>query len=285
MEKNQFDFTGRRVVVTGGNSGIGFAAARLFLAAGASVTIAYRSEKKGKAALSSLRAEFPAAECDALPLDLSDAASIDAFAEALRQTGKVDIFYHCAGVYYPAPPKTREGLSATLAVNFCGTARLAKGVLPLLDEKGKMIFTTSLVDRFGKEKNTDPRTVKKEGYGAYSASKLLLSAYVLRKSRERKAGEPSFLAVHPGITATALLSPEKTSHKPLFSRLGHAFLFLFTHPKEKAALTVLYAAKYGKNRECIAPRGVFGVSGYPHKTRFCRRARRFADGQKDFPDM
>ncbi len=274
MDKKDLIFAGRHVVITGGNSGIGFAAARLFLAAGARVTIACRNKAKSAAALAALRAEFPHGACAALPLDLADLSSIDAFADALREKKKTDIFYHCAGVYYPNPPKTEEGLSATLTINFTGTAYLAEKVLPLLDENGKMIFTTSLVDRFGKEENFDPRTAKKEGYGTYSASKLLLSAYVLEKSRARQAGEPAFLAVHPGITATALLSPEKTSHKPFFSHVGHRFLFLFTQPKEKAALTVLYAAKYGENGDCIAPRGLFGISGYPHKTRFCHKAAR-----------
>ena len=100
-------------------------------------------------------------------------------------------------------------------------------------------------------------------------------------SATRSEGEPAFIATHPGITATALLSPEKTTHKPLFSRLGHAFLYIFTHAPEKAALTaVLAAAGKAKNGDCIGPRGLFGISGYPHKTKYCRRVRQAAASHK-----
>ncbi|MBR2313037.1 MAG: hypothetical protein IKA46_07095, partial [Clostridia bacterium] len=71
--------------------------------------------------------------------------------------------------------------------------------------------------------------------------------------------------------------PEKTTHKPLFSRLGHAFLYLFTHAPEKAALTAVWAAAGEvQNGACIGPRGIFGISGYPHRTAFCRGVRRRA---------
>ena len=134
-----------------------------------------------------------------------------------------------------------------------------------------MIFVTSLVDRNGRV----TREPKREGYAAYAKSKTLLSAYVLHRARTRTASMPLFIAVHPGITATDLLSSEKTAHKPLFSRLGHAFLYLFTHSPEKAALTAIRAAAGdGENGDIIAPRGLFGISGYPHKTRFCARVRR-----------
>ena len=98
----------------------------------------------------------------------------------------------------------------------------------------------------------------------------------LKKARERGEYSPIFVAAHPGITATSLLDPAKTSHSPVFSRLGHAFLFLFTHSKEKAALTAVYAACKAKNGDCIGPRGLFGISGYPHVTKFCRNVQRQA---------
>lgn len=274
-EKNTVSLAGRVAVITGGNSGIGFCAARGFLSLGATVVLACRNEHRARGAADKLKKEFPTAVVETALLDLASNASIDAFAEEIgKRYQKINIFLHCAGVYYPKSPRTEDGLPMTEGVNFYGTLRLAKAVLPLMDSTCRMIFTTSLVDRFGKDAR-DER--KGEGYAAYARSKYWLSAYVCALAAARGVGEPAFIAAHPGITATDLLSPEKTTHKPLFSRLGHAFLYVFTHAPEKAALTaVLAAAGEAKNGECIGPRGIFGISGYPHKTKFCRRVRRAA---------
>ena len=82
------------------------------------------------------------------------------------------------------------------------------------------------------------------------------------------------MAAHPGVTKTPLLSREKAD-LPLGARISHAFLYLFTHSPEKAALSILMAAAGPavKNGDYIGPRGLFGVSGYPKKTAFCRRIR------------
>jgi NAD(P)-dependent dehydrogenase (short-subunit alcohol dehydrogenase family) len=182
-------------------------------------------------------------------------------------------------VYYPNQPQTKDGLPTTLGVNYLGTKRLTEGLLPAMSADGRVIFTTSLVDRFGKTSYT---LKEKQGYADYAQSKLLLSAYALQKALQRGEKQPKFIAVHPGITATSLLDPAKTTHSPLFSKLGHAFLYLFTHKKEKAALTaVLAAAGKAKNGDCIGPRGLFGISGYPHRTKFCRKVKRLSKAALD----
>ena len=278
LQKNACSLTGKHAIITGANSGIGFAAATHLLALGARLTLACRNPQRAAGAAQALAKQIANADIRTATLDLASRASIDAFARELRERGeKIDILLHCAGVYYPRERKTADGLPTTVGVNFHGTVALTDALLPLLDHTGRVIFTTSLVDRFGNVKNR-PDGGKNEGYYEYSQSKLLLSAYARGRARHRTENEPAFIAVHPGITATSLLDPAKTSHHPLFSRIGHAFLFLFTHKKEKAALVAVYAAAgNARNGDCIGPRGIFGISGYPHKTRYCRRVRRLAD--------
>lgn len=274
-QKNTAPQAGRVAVVTGANSGIGFFAARGLAYLGAQVVLACRNEGRAIAACEKIREEFPTARVSYMLVDLASFVSIDAFAADLAaRYPKIDIFLHCAGVYYPRATQTADGLPMTEGVNYVGTVRLAEAVLPLLDATGRMVFTTSLTDRFGKDKRGENEG---EGYAAYARSKHLLSAFVVKKALERGENEPLFAAVHPGITATDLLSPDKTSHKPLFSRLGHAFLYVFTHSPEKAALTAMLAMT-GKieNGACIGPRGPFGISGFPHKTRFCLQVLRRA---------
>lgn len=280
LAANACNLQGKLALVTGANSGVGYACAEHLLSLGADVILACRSRERGAVALSALQASFPERHLALLLLDLADSASIDAFSNAVAaQYPKIDILLHCAGVYYPKQSHTVNGLPMTVGVNYAGTVRLTEALLPLLDADGRVIFTTSLVDRFGKlKKDTAKRT---EGYAAYAESKLLLSAYALKKAAERGENSPRFIATHPGITATSLLDPAKTSHSPLFSKLGHAFLFLFTHSKEKAALTAIYAICKGENGDCIGPRGLFGISGYPHRTKFCRNVKRHLKRQID----
>ena len=272
LDRHARPMTGKNVIITGGNSGIGFAAAGEFLALGAAVTLACRNEARAAAACERLRARYPLSDVDYALVDLASFASIDAFAAHIAaQNRPIDVFLHCAGVYYPRAAMTQDGLAMTVGVNYTGTVRLSEAVEPYIAPGGRMIFVTSLVDRNGHVS----REPKKEGYAAYARSKTMLSAYVLHRARTRTASMPLFIAVHPGITATDFLSSEKTAHKPLFSRLGHAFLYLFTHSPEKAALTAIRAAAGdGENGDIIGPRGPFGISGYPHKTHFCARVRR-----------
>ncbi len=271
---------GKVAVITGANSGIGFEAARGLLAQGAAVLLACRNPRRALAARETLLKEFGGALVAVSIVDLASNASIDAFARDLAQRyEKIDIFLHCAGVYYPRGSRTEDGYPMTVGVNYLGTRRLCEAVLPLMEAGGRMIFTTSLVDRFGRVSKAGEAAhdLGREGFAAYARSKHLLSAYACRRAGTRAPHEPSFIAVHPGITATSLLSAEKTTHKPLFSRLGHAFLYRFTHSPEKAALTALLAAAGDvTNGDCIGPRGLFGISGYPKKTRYCPSVRRRA---------
>ena len=276
LQQNACSLSGKTVLITGANSGIGYAAAAHFLSLGADLILACRSEKRGKTAQDALAAQFPDREVALELLDLSANASIDAFAQKIRERyQKIHILLHCAGVYYPKESRTADGLPMTVGVNYAGTVRLTEALLPQMEKAGRVIFTTSLVDRFGRVQKK-PVTKDREGYPDYAESKLLLSAYALKKAAERGEDSPIFIAAHPGITATSLLDPAKTSHSPLFSRLGHDFLYLFTHSKEKAALTAVYAACKGKNGDCIGPRGLFGISGYPHVTKFCGNVKRQA---------
>ena len=84
MAKHAHTLAGKRVVVTGANSGVGFAAAEEVLALGARVTLACRNPERARAAREKLIARYPAGEVDTETLDLSSFASIDAFAARLR---------------------------------------------------------------------------------------------------------------------------------------------------------------------------------------------------------
>ncbi len=206
-----------------------------------------------------------------MPLDLSRRDSITEFSARLAGIApKIDVFVHCAGVYYPKETKTPDGLPATVGINFVGTVSLAEATERLLSPDGRAVFVTSLVDKKGSVKTKPKSDDQPSGYLAYARSKFLLSGYVLKKSAAPTVSAPIFVAAHPGITKTPLLAKEKTGPRPTWSRWGHALLYPFTHSPEKASLPILYAAA-GKveNGDLIAPRGLFHVWGYPKRLPFC----------------
>ena len=97
-----FDLTGRRALVTGGNSGIGEAMARALGMAGAAVTLVARRDAELRNAASRLAGEGIAA--DAIPCDLADVDGLRACArEALNRHGAIDILVNAAGVNLRQP--------------------------------------------------------------------------------------------------------------------------------------------------------------------------------------
>lgn len=288
------DLSGRVAVVTGANGGLGVDIARGLAALHARVILACRDEAKGERARARLRDEFPDATFDVLPLDLSRRASVEEFVARLNRIApRVDRFVHCAGVYYPREATTPDGLPATVGINFAGTVALNEAILPLLPPDGRAVFVTSLVDRKGSVKTTPLADDEPSGYAAYARSKFLLSGYVVKKCAERAGNAPLFVAAHPGITKTPLLSKEKTGPRPLWSRLGHALIYLFTQSPEKSSLPILYAAcGNAANGDYVAPRGLFRVFGYPKKIRFPKTVVRavkehpewFADTRRTSPE-
>ena len=101
---------GRRILVTGANSGIGYEAARLLAGRGAAVTLACRDEQRGRDALARLRAATPDAEFDLLRLDLADLTSIREAADRWRDGHDgLDVLVNNAGVMAPPLRRTVDG--------------------------------------------------------------------------------------------------------------------------------------------------------------------------------
>lgn len=90
--------TGRTAVVTGGSSGIGLATVEVLLSSGAAVALCGRNADRLDAAMAQLRRQFPGASLFAQPCDVLDAASVQAFAAAVRNAlGPVSMLVNNAG--------------------------------------------------------------------------------------------------------------------------------------------------------------------------------------------
>src|SRR5438105_4452074 len=129
------DQTGRRVVITGANSGIGYFAALELARNGAEVVMACRDQMKGAAALAALRAQVPNATAEVAALDVASLASIRRFADAENARGaSLDVLINNAGVM--TPPKrleTADGFELQFGTNVLGHFALTGLLLPALE--------------------------------------------------------------------------------------------------------------------------------------------------------
>ena len=136
---------GRVAVVTGANTGLGFEAARVLAARGASVVLAVRDTGKGKAAAARIAGTAPGADVMVQPLDLASLESIRAAAGELRARHPgIDVLINNAGVMFPPRQATGDGFELQLGTNHLGhfalTGLLLEQMLPV---PGSRVVTVS----------------------------------------------------------------------------------------------------------------------------------------------
>ena len=104
------DLTGRTIVVTGANSGLGLATTRELARHGAHVVLAVRDETKGRRAVAEISAAQPGARLELRRLDLADLDSVTAFAAGMQDSAlQVDVLINNAGVMGPPHTRNRDG--------------------------------------------------------------------------------------------------------------------------------------------------------------------------------
>ncbi len=174
-------FDGVRVLVTGGNSGIGRATAHAFAAEGATVAVAARDEARSRTVVDEI--EAAGGRAIALPCDVTDEAScrnaVDAVVAAL---GGLDVLFNNAGVIYreqTAPATTPEEWDHTFAVNVRGTFLMSRLAVPVMIDGGGGVIVNN-ASYFG--------LVGGKGAAAYCAAKgavvLLTKAMALDHARD-----------------------------------------------------------------------------------------------------
>ncbi|GAA2006442.1 SDR family oxidoreductase [Microbacterium ulmi] len=203
--------TGRRVVVTGANSGTGKEAARRLAGAGASVVMAVRSLEKGEQARADLLSANPAARLEVRRLDLADLSSVRAFAAEIVDRGEpLDTLVNNAGVM--TPPKrleTADGFELQFGTNFLGPFLLTSLLLPrLLESEAPRVATMSSgTANSGRIRFDDLQWRQSyRPYFAYAQSKLgnLLMGIRLAALAERNGWPLLSTIAHPGYTRTNL---------------------------------------------------------------------------------
>jgi NAD(P)-dependent dehydrogenase (short-subunit alcohol dehydrogenase family) len=263
------DQHGRRIVVTGANSGIGLVTARELARAGASVVLACRDQGRGESAVEAIRAGVVGADVELRPLDVSDLESVRAFAEEFD--GPLDVLVNNAGVMATPARLTVDGFELQLGTNHLGHFALTGRLLDRLQgsHAPRVVSLASVMHRFGTIAFDDlQRERSYHAWSAYGQSKLanLLFAYELQR-RADAAGVPLLsVAAHPGYTATNLQTagPALNGHS-LQSRIMGLVSPLIGQTVEMGALPSLYAATVPElpGGSYVGPSGLLELRGHP----------------------
>lgn len=207
-ERDVPDQTGRVALVTGANSGLGFATASALAARGATVLLGCRDPRRGDDARRRIETAVPGARVELLPLDLASLASVRA-AAAEAGGGRLDLLINNAGVMATPRRVTEDGFEQQLGTNHLGHFVLTGLLLPaLLRTPGsRVVSVTSTLHRIGRVDFDDLHGER--GYDRwrrYAQSKVanLLFTHELQRRLGAAGARCSALACHPGAAATEL---------------------------------------------------------------------------------
>lgn len=239
----------KRVVITGGNTGIGYEAALVLAKQGHSVTLACRDDGKAAAAAARIRAAVPSAAVDTLHLDLADLGSVSDAAKALLDSpAPIDVLLNNAGVMACPYMTTKQGFEYQFGVNHLGHFLLTTTLLPKLkasEGRGRIVSVASAAHTFGKIDFDSFRSAKDyKEWPAYGQSKLanVMFTYELARRLSSDPSAPTANALHPGVVRTELGRYLITDDSPFYMKIMWGLMTPFTKSPEQGAQTSVYLA-------------------------------------------
>ncbi len=232
---------GKRVLVTGANSGLGYAAARTLLAAGAEVLISVRSEEKAEDTRRRLEADLGRDLGELLVtdlLDLDDLTQVRAFAERrLAEDAPLDAVVHNAGALFAEKAMTVDGLERTYQAHVVAPFLLTTLLLPKLAATAPSRVVTVTSGGMYAEKLVTARVDSPGEYrGTVAYARAKRAQVVLTREWARRFGDTgvTFHVAHPGWA----LTPGVESSLPGFRRVTGPIL----RDPDEGADTIVYLA-------------------------------------------
>ncbi|KAI0334378.1 NAD-P-binding protein [Cubamyces sp. BRFM 1775] len=287
------DLTGKVMIVTGGNSGIGFTAALHLARRGAKVYIGARSEQRAKAAIERMRAEGLQPGNGTLEwfmLDLSDPRKAKESAhEFMKREDRLDVLVNNAGMY--SLDYSYLGLQENMLVNHVSPFVFTKALLPLLSRTAKepesdvrIVVVSSALIRILKGQelyfrdindfNKEFGNMSRSDMYRYSLSKLANVLCVKELQRKLKTEDLpiTVMSVDPGSVMTEGVERDPSMQTPIFGPLLKIILRrLFLTPSEggytsvfAVASPIVFAERAKYEGAWLEPPGKLGTPPTPH---------------------
>jgi protochlorophyllide reductase len=281
------DQTGRTVLITGANSGLGLRSAQALARRGAAVLMACRDAGRAATARARVAAVATGPVPVVVPLDLADLASVRKAADEVEgRVERLDVLMNNAGIMAPPLTRTADGFEAQFGTNHLGHFALTGLVLPTLLRAAapRVVTTSSNMHRRGRNDWDDPNCehTRYSRWGAYGRSKLanlLFTRELARRAGDAGAGlVPA--AAHPGYASTHLLGASivqpgawlPTRVAGAVTATGNALL---AQSDASGALPQLYAATMHDvgPGDYFGPDGPFELRGGPTRVSMSSHAR------------
>ncbi len=275
------DLAGKTIIVTGGNSGIGYEATRQFARKGAHVVLACRDLEKARAAIAAITSDHPQGSLEAMALDLASLASVRNFAAAFLTGRKaLDVLCNNAGVMALPYRKTADGFEMQFGTNHLGHFALTGLLLEVLlaTPAARIVSVSSGAHRMGSIHFDDlqwEHSYRK--WGAYGQSKLanLLFTYELQRRLTAVGANLIAVACHPGYAATNLQTTgPRMEGSTWMESLSEFANRIAAQSAAMGALPTLYAATASDVRggDYIGPDGMGELWGHPRKVQSNQRS-------------
>ncbi|CAN9504171.1 unnamed protein product [Ophioblennius macclurei] len=230
---SQRNLSGKTVIVTGSNTGIGKTTAIDLAKRGARVILACRSEQRGMSALQEVKKVTGSNQVVFMQLDLASLKSVRSFAETFLNTeSRLDILINNAGVYMQG--RTQDGLGLMFGVNHIGHFLLTNLLLDRLKRCGpsRIVNVSSLGHNFGKldfdclttHKALRLGTSTKEVFQIYCDSKLCNVLFTHELAKKLEGTQVTCYSLHPGAINTELIRNASSVHQLILRLLAIFFV-------------------------------------------------------------
>lgn len=236
------NMAGKRVAITGANSGIGKAAALELARAGAEVVLVCRDATRGAAAITDIQAETGSERLALMLCDISSQADIRRFCAEFRERYEtLDVLLNNAGAYFSDRRESADGLELTFALNHMGYFLVSRGLGPCLEATAgaRVVNVSSAGHRLGSLNVDDLQWSRRRfnGLKAYSDTKLMNILFTQSLAERWADIGVTVNSLHPG----AIRSGFAVSQTGLFAWGARLLSPLLTSP-EKGARASIYLA-------------------------------------------
>lgn len=234
------DLSGKTILITGVNSGLGQESARVLAARGAHIVGAARTLEKATTGCSAIDGESTSVECE-----LSDPASVRACVGTVKQSGRqIDVVLCNAGIMALPELEQKQGLELQFLTNHIGHFILVTGLLDILSDDGRVVMLSSGAHTAAHKEGIQFDNLSGEkdysGWRAYGQSKLANLLFARELARRFEGSNKTANALHPGVIATNLSRHMSKAVQILFAPVA----LLGMKSLEQGAATQCYVAAH-----------------------------------------